>query len=332
MTAQYPMERLAGLPPVGFPFASPEGIVAIVMAAALALIGVVAWTSLKAKPLNDPIWSARFALSLGCGGAIAVLWYAATFELPPDLRVIGWAVLGSLSFALAAVVHRDRAAWMVSAFEGSVILAIGALLLLGTVVPPTRLLVDPNHHRAILPLLNRDSLAMLALATSLVLAGWIASRWSFTRPFSRPGDPFAGSAYAGAGALLVYLCSIGIVDWFQARLALASDPRELATQAQVALSIAWVMIGAVAFAIGLVRRLSVARLFGLGLLAVATGKVFLFDLAALDVAYRVLSFIGLGGVLLATSFVADRFRSTGRPPSGADNPVGEHVADAPADL
>jgi uncharacterized membrane protein len=82
------------------------------------------------------------------------------------------------------------------------------------------------------------------------------------------------------------------------------------------LSIAWVLMGAAAFAVGVVRGVSLARVFGLGLLSLATAKVFLFDLAALDVAYRVLSFIGLGGVLLASSFVASRFRSGGRSVAG----------------
>jgi hypothetical protein len=52
--------------------------------------------------------------------------------------------------------------------------------------------------------------------------------------------------------------------------------------------------------------------------------VFLFDLAALDVSYRVLSFLGLGGVLLASSFVSARFRSPGR----ASGPLEQGVDDA----
>ena len=65
-------------------------------------------------------------------------------------------------------------------------------------------------------------------------------------------------------------------------------------------------IGGLAFTVGVFARKMTPRLFGLGLLAVATTKVFLIDLAALDVAYRVLSLVGLGVVLLASSFGAAR--------------------------
>jgi uncharacterized membrane protein len=127
----------------------------------------------------------------------------------------------------------------------------------------------------------------------------------------------AWAAAASAGATVIYAVSIAIVDAFQVRLGSGTPPDEIATQAQVALSIAWVLIGAGAFATGSVRRIALARVFGLGLLSVATMKVFLFDLSSLDVAYRVLSFIGLGGVLLASSFVAARFRA----PAGTSDPT-----------
>jgi uncharacterized membrane protein len=70
----------------------------------------------------------------------------------------------------------------------------------------------------------------------------------------------------------------------------------------------WTLLGAVALLIGLSRRDAVIRVFGLALLGLATAKVFLFDLAALDVAYRVLSLIVLGVLLLASAYVYQRLR------------------------
>jgi uncharacterized membrane protein len=150
---------------------------------------------------------------------------------------------------------------------------------------------------------------LAALAVALATAGWVVARWSPTLPFGADNRPWAVGAAAAAGAVVVYLASIAIVDVFQTQVGPGVGSSEIATQAQVALSIAWVLVGAGAFALGLVRGIGLARGFGLALLAVATAKVFLFDLAALDVAYRVLSFIGLGGVLLASSFVAAHFRA-----------------------
>ncbi len=63
----------------------------------------------------------------------------------------------------------------------------------------------------------------------------------------------------------------------------------------------------VAVAAGLVRASAPLRWFGLGLLALATGKVFLYDLASLDAVYRVMSFIVLGILLLLSSYAYRRF-------------------------
>jgi uncharacterized membrane protein len=67
-------------------------------------------------------------------------------------------------------------------------------------------------------------------------------------------------------------------------------------------------LGAATFAVGVVRRRRVARRFGLGLLSLVTVKVFVVDLGSVDVAYRVLSFLGMGLVLLGSAFLAGRFR------------------------
>ena len=81
---------------------------------------------------------------------------------------------------------------------------------------------------------------------------------------------------------------------------------ELRRQSQVALSVVWAVLGGVAVAVGLVRTVAPLRWFGLGLLALATGKVFLFDLASLDAVYRVMSFIVLGILLLLSSYAYRR--------------------------
>ena len=73
---------------------------------------------------------------------------------------------------------------------------------------------------------------------------------------------------------------------------------ELATQAQVAMSVLWIVLGAIVFVFGLARgTLSSARPAS-PCSALASAKVFVFDLASLDVAYRVLSLMALGTFLL----------------------------------
>jgi uncharacterized membrane protein len=60
------------------------------------------------------------------------------------------------------------------------------------------------------------------------------------------------------------------------------------------------------------------------LLALASLKVFAFDLASLDVAYRVLSLVALGTFLLITSWVWTRLR----PPSADPTRIAD--LDAPS--
>lgn len=70
---------------------------------------------------------------------------------------------------------------------------------------------------------------------------------------------------------------------------------------QVGLSIFWSVFAVLTLAAGFWKRAAKLRYAGLGLLAVALLKVVLVDLSQIGYGYRVLSFIGLGLLLLFTS-------------------------------
>jgi len=70
-----------------------------------------------------------------------------------------------------------------------------------------------------------------------------------------------------------------------------------------AYSALWMIYGAVALVIGFWKRLAFLRWQALALIAITIGKVFLYDLSNLSGALRVLSFIGLGVLLMAISFM-----------------------------
>ena len=67
-------------------------------------------------------------------------------------------------------------------------------------------------------------------------------------------------------------------------------------------------MGVGALIVGLRRDLRGVRIAALGVLLVAVGKVFLFDLATLTSVYRVASFVGLGLLLLTAAFAWQRMR------------------------
>ena len=63
-----------------------------------------------------------------------------------------------------------------------------------------------------------------------------------------------------------------------------------------------------ALVVGMVRRWTLVRQAGLALIGLATVKVFLIDLASMDVAYRALVLAGLGVLLLLSAWLFTRFR------------------------
>jgi uncharacterized membrane protein len=139
-----------------------------------------------------------------------------------------------------------------------------------------------------------DSIAVAIGAVDLVLlalAGIAAAYRDFLEPL----------AWAGA-ALAVYLASGLVVDLTGAQLHHSTQT------SQLALSGFWSALGFAAIVAGLIRRKRALRLGGLGLLALAVGKVFLVDLAHLDSIWRVGSFLAIGLLLLAGAFAYQRAR------------------------
>jgi uncharacterized membrane protein len=166
------------------------------------------------------------------------------------------------------------------------------LVVLSEVAPIGRLSVDASSSINHPLFLSGASVAIGSIAIVLLVASWLY----------RPSSLSRWLVVAGA-ASVVYLLSIGVVDEFQRRVGGATALEELQKQAQVALSILWAVLGGVAVIAGLWREKQVLRGAGLALLGLVTAKVFVYDLASLDAAYRVLSFIGLGVLLLISAYL-----------------------------
>jgi len=74
------------------------------------------------------------------------------------------------------------------------------------------------------------------------------------------------------------------------------------------LSVTWAAYATGAIVAGIRRRYAPARYFAMVVFALTIAKVFLVDMAELERAYRIVSIIGLGVMLLATSYMYERFR------------------------
>ncbi len=87
-----------------------------------------------------------------------------------------------------------------------------------------------------------------------------------------------------------------------------SDLSDLRLAQQLSISVIWTVYGGAMLTIGIVKRSRLLRMMALLLLGLTILKVFLLDLSSLDKIYRIISFIVLGAILLAVSFLYQRYR------------------------
>lgn len=229
------------------------------------------------------------SLLIATGMAISAFGLADALDGPA--LVISWA---ALSAALAYLATRldaspdpagSNAERMLAASGAFLALAVGHVLIIEA--PLTALFEGVEN--------------LTAAGAAIAACAAAAFAW---RCFARSIHPLAArlAAFAGA-ASLVYLGSILIVDTIGVDG--AGDARQVG---QVWLSAFWTATGLGAVVWGLLRRSSSVRLGGLALLAIAIGKVWTYDLAELEELARVLSFIGLGLLLLAGAFAYQRIK------------------------
>ena len=86
------------------------------------------------------------------------------------------------------------------------------------------------------------------------------------------------------------------------------DLANLKLAQQLSISVVWTIYGGAMLTVGIARRSKLLRVMALLLLGLTIFKVFLFDLSSLEKLYRIISFIVLGLILLAVSFLYQRYR------------------------
>lgn len=230
-------------------------------------------------------------------GGIAA--YAIPFEVYAWAVTVLWVGLGLGAMLIA---RRDAIASFAFEVAASVAVLGAAFVALGIVAPASRLVVGPVATPLLQMVQSTVSIGAVAVAVASGAVGlWLPER---TRRRS--------TRYA-AGILGVYLLSVLAVDIVGARVGGNISLEELRTQGHVVLSILWAVLGVGTFVYGIRSNARDARQGGLAVLAVATIKVFVFDLAALDVAYRVISFIALGLLLLASAWLWQRAQPKAAP-------------------
>ena len=237
------------------------------------------------------------ALSIGLGLALSAFGFAAALDGPA--LVAAWAaeaaVLAALSSRLDATPDPALSSRQRLLIAASVFLGLAILRTLTVEAPPSVLFVGVE-----------DLGSALAAIAACAGAAFVLAR--FVRELE--SDAARAATIVGATAL-VYLGSVAIAA------AAGVDAEGHVTQAgQVWLSAFWTVTGLGAVVFGLVRRQGNVRLAGLALLGVAIVKVWTYDLGELEELARVLSFVGLGLLLLAGAFAYGRIK-----PAEADEEV-----------
>src|SRR5579875_2102707 len=112
-----------------------------------------------------------------------------------------------------------------------------------------------------------------------------------------------GSLAIAANAYALAALSLEVWDFFGAARAGAGYGY---FAEQLGLSILWTLYAAGLILAGILRRAAILRWQALALFGIVAAKVFLFDLSELSRFYRILSFLVLGVLLLAVSFLYQR--------------------------
>ncbi len=138
----------------------------------------------------------------------------------------------------------------------------------------------------------------LAAATNLVvlICGFLISRLL-------PGGIFR--------VIYVVVVHIGALMWFTHELLPVENGQAL-------ISISWGVYAVVLFVAGLRIDSVITRRLGLATLALVVGKLFLIDLAQLEMIWRVIVFLGFGGGFLVLSYLFKTLRKTEKPGAAED--------------
>jgi uncharacterized membrane protein len=232
--------------------------------------------------------------SLHLAAAVVFLTIAIPLRAHGRWLTIGWL---AESAALLWVARRER-------FRLLQALAVGCLLL-GLIT-----LITVNPTAALTPLLNRRFATYIFAVAVCAFTAWIAAAAHKSGQLEML-VPWQNLAIAAALAVnLLILVAVGLeIDSFWWHLRWQGDStrfEDFRMYAQFTYSAWFMLYGSLLLALGIVRRSAFLRWQALVLLTVSIGKVFLVDTSELSQGLRILSFLGLGALLLAVSFIYQR--------------------------
>ena len=235
---------------------------------------------------------AKFITLLHVAIAIAFITIAIPLKLDAEWITIGWLIESAVLLWISV---RTQTAFLRY-------LAVAALIL-GIV----RLLLYDTYQTDTLILNARFATYLVAIA---ILAGVV----KFGKPYASERElPLLDLAVIVLNLLALIALTREASDYFDRNLSLSYRTAanavsfvQMRIAREFSYSAIWLVYGAVLMAVGFTRRSAFIRWQALVLIAMTIGKVFLYDVSALDKGYRIISFFALGAVLLGISFIYQR--------------------------
>jgi uncharacterized membrane protein len=269
-------------------------------------------------------WLSAGSLVLGLGGLIAMpFWFNGGAALPFLNHNLATAMIAAAAFAAAAWLalrtrSSDQESW--PAWSQFAFLAVIAVNLVATLLSLREIGISRFSPQSHPPFFNADfAMALIALAI-LATVAWITLRIALDEK-----AVLLWAQLSGASVIAVNLIAIltGVRE-IEALLPLTAANPDSELQRALAVSAFLMIYGAVLLAVGFWRRTSFIRWQALILLVFTIGKTFLYDMRNLSQGYRVVSFLGLGALLMAVSFAYQKDWLALRDPSaeGSETPTG----------
>ncbi len=236
--------------------------------------------------------------SLHLTAAVVFLTIAIPLKAHGRWLTIGWLVEGA---ALLWVASRVRLRLL--SVLSLLCLALGFIAL-----------VTVNPTSSTMPIFNERFGCYCVGIAVFAFAAWIAMKAKVERESEDLGGGSSTWPAIAVGAVItvnfLILLAIGLeIDSYWWTLRWRGDwhlLHDYEMYAQFTYSVWFMVYGAILLSVGFWRRSAFLRWQALALLAATIIKVFLFDMSELSQGYRIFSFMGLGALLFAVSFVYQR--------------------------
>lgn len=225
--------------------------------------------------------------------AIAFITIAIPLKLNAQWITIGWLVESAVLLVIAVRTRTDFLRYFAGA---TLALGVGRLLI-----------VDSSQIQSALVFNSRFATYLVAI---VILAGIVAAGERFASEREMPFVKLAGLAL---NLLALIALTLEAHDYFSRQMtAIYGLPdysqrwRQIDLAWNFSYSAIWLIYGAGMMAFGFWKRDAFVRWQALVLMALTIGKVFTYDSWSLDKIYRILSFVGLGVMLMVVSYVYHR--------------------------